>query len=156
MTTRASTGAPPRSFTPKRLTLEYRALIDIAGMPYVCVYLHIMIPEYLVPSVAARFKALSDPSRLRLLCSLHKKEYSVSDLVEATGRRQPSVSQSLAQLATAGLVASRRDGVRVLYRLSDPHVARICDVVCRSVIETARKQAKALAGPLPGRSRQRA
>ncbi len=115
-----------------------------------------MISEYLLPAVAARFKALSDPSRLRLLSLLHDKERSVSELVEKTGRPQPSVSQRLSQLATAGLVTSRRDGARVIYRLSDPSIARICDVVCRSVSENARKQALALAGPPSGRSRTRA
>ena len=115
-----------------------------------------MISEYLIPAVAARFKALSDPSRLRLLCCLHEKAHSVSELVEKTGRPQPSVSQSLAQLSAAALVASSRQGSRVIYSLSDPSVARICDAVCRSVSENARKQAHALAGPPMGRSRQRA
>ena len=115
-----------------------------------------MIPEYVLPAVAARFKALSDASRLRLLSCLHEKEQSVSELVEKTSRPQPSVSQNLAQLSAAGLVAARRDGSRMIYRLSDPYVARICDAVCRSVSEHARNKSEALAGPRPGRSRQRA
>jgi ArsR family transcriptional regulator len=115
-----------------------------------------MMSEHLIPAVAVRFKALSDPSRLRLLSCLHQKEHSVSELVAMTGRRQPSVSQSLGQLAAAGLVAPRREGSRMIYRLSDPYIARICDAVCRSVSESVRKQARALAGAGTGRSRQRA
>ena len=112
-----------------------------------------MISEYLIPGVAARFKVLSDPSRLRLLACLHERPHGVSELVEKTGRPQPSVSHCLAQLSTAGLVASRREGSRMIYRLNDPYVARICDAVCRSVSEGAKKQAKALAGPGASTSR---
>ncbi len=115
-----------------------------------------MIPEYLLPAVAARFKALSDPGRLRLLSVLHDQERSVSELVELTGRAQPGVSQNLAKLSVAGLVTSRKEGSRVIYSLADPSIARMCDVMCRSVTENARKQAQALAGPPPGRSRKRA
>ncbi len=115
-----------------------------------------MIPESLLSAVATRFAVLSDPSRLRLLSLLHEKERSVSELVQKTGRPQPGVSRGLAQLSTGGLVASRREGARVIYSLSDPSVARICDVVCRSVSEHARKQAQALALPPSGRSRSRA
>lgn len=115
-----------------------------------------MTPEYLLPAVAARFKALSEPARLRLLSALHERERSVSELVEITGRPQPSVSQGLAQLSVAGLVTSRKEGSRVIYSLADPSVAKLCDVVCRSVTENARKQAQALAGPPSGRSHKRA
>ncbi len=114
-----------------------------------------MIHEYLLPAVAARFKALSDPARLRLLSFLHEKELSVSELVEKAGRPQPSVSQGLAQLSVAGLVTSRREGSRVIYGLADPSIARLCDLVCRSVTENARKRALALAGPPAGRSQKR-
>lgn len=115
-----------------------------------------MISEYLIPKVAVRFKAMSDPGRLRLLSCLSERAHGVSELVERTGRPQPSVSQSLAQLLTAGLVASRRDGSRMIYSLSDPYVARICDAVCRSISENAEKQAKAIAVQGQGKGRRRA
>lgn len=115
-----------------------------------------MIPEYLVPGVAARFKAMSDPARLRLLSCLSEGPHGVSELVERTGRLQPAVSQSLAQLAAAGLVISRRDGSRMIYSLCDPYVMQICEVVCRSVSENVEKQAKTIAGSNKGRNRRRA
>jgi DNA-binding transcriptional ArsR family regulator len=96
-----------------------------------------MIEPDLIPHVARRFKALGEPARLALLAALQKGERSVSELVDATGRGQPNVSQHLKELMNAGLVAPRREGSRIYYRICDPTVSRICDAVCRSVRETA-------------------
>ena len=97
-----------------------------------------MIDASLIPQVAARFKALSDEGRLRLLSALQRGEKSVGDLAGATGRSQPNVSQHLANLTHAGLVEARRDGNRVYYRIADPTVLRICDAVCDSLVARAR------------------
>ena len=72
-----------------------------------------MIDAELIPRVAARFKALADEGRLALLSTLQRGEKSVGELAEATGRPQPNVSQHLASLTHAGLVAARRDRARV-------------------------------------------
>jgi len=87
----------------------------------------------MAPIVSERFKALGDPSRLLLISRLFEGECSVGDLARETGRRQPTVSQQLGRLARAGLVASRREGNRVLYRVIDPYLERICTAVCRSL-----------------------
>ena len=79
------------------------------------------------------FRALADPGRLAILASLQSGEKSVSELVEATGRGQPNVSQHLSSLARAGFVTARRNGNRVFYRNADACVAEICDAVCRSL-----------------------
>ena len=92
-----------------------------------------MIEPDLIPHVAARFKALGDPGRLALLSALQGGEKSVGELVEATGRGQPNVSQQLAALHRSGLVAPRREGNHVYYRIADPYVVRICDAVCLSL-----------------------
>jgi DNA-binding transcriptional ArsR family regulator len=86
-----------------------------------------------IPEVAARFKALADEGRLRLLVALKGGELSVGELAEAVGRSQPNVSQHLASLGHSGLVAARRVGTRAFYRISDPTVLRICDAVCASL-----------------------
>lgn len=99
-----------------------------------------MLDRALIPQVAARFKALADEGRLALLSALQKGERSVGDLAEATGRPQPNVSQHLASLTHAGLVAARRDGNRVFYRIADPTVLRICDAVCDSLATRAREE----------------
>jgi ArsR family transcriptional regulator len=96
-----------------------------------------MLDQSLIPKVAQRFKALGDPGRLALLVRLHHGEQSVGELVQATGRSQPNVSQHLSSLARAGLVRCRRDGNRIYYRIADPYLGRICDAVCRSLARQA-------------------
>jgi DNA-binding transcriptional ArsR family regulator len=56
----------------------------------------------------ASLHALSDATRLRVLCALLEKERCVRDLVDAVGQAQPLVSHHLGVLARAGLVQSRR------------------------------------------------
>jgi DNA-binding transcriptional ArsR family regulator len=99
-----------------------------------------MIDLELVPLVAARFKALSEPGRLRLLVALQPGESSVGELAEAVGRSQPNVSQHLASLSRSGIVAARREGNRAFYRIADPTVLRICDAVCDSLGARSREK----------------
>ncbi|MBG0832315.1 helix-turn-helix transcriptional regulator [Planomonospora sp. ID67723] len=68
------------------------------------------------------FRMLSDATRLRLMWLLSSDEYDVGSLATAIGVARPSVSQHLAKLRLAGLVRTRRDGRRVLYRARDTHV----------------------------------
>ena len=94
-----------------------------------------MIEPELIPLVAKRFKALGEPARLALLVALQQGERSVSELVEATHRGQPNVSQHLKELVHAGLISPRRDGNHVYYRIVDRHLMRICSAVCKSITE---------------------
>ena len=71
---------------------------------------------------AAIARALSDPKRLCVLETLAGGERSVSDLSRDAGCQIPNMSQHLAVLRSAGLVATRRDGNTVLYRLTDQRV----------------------------------
>lgn len=69
---------------------------------------------------AALLKALSNPDRLLLLCQLIDGERTVAALGDRSGISQPSLSQQLAVLRTEGLVATRRDGKHVHYRVASP------------------------------------
>jgi DNA-binding transcriptional ArsR family regulator len=71
---------------------------------------------------AAVGKALADPKRLCVLESLTEGELSVSDLAARVVCQVPNMSQHLAVLRSAGLVATRREGSTVFYRLTDPRV----------------------------------
>ncbi len=71
---------------------------------------------------AAVGRALADPKRLCVLESLAAGELSVGDLSTRVGCQVPNMSQHLAVLRSAGLVATRRDGSTVFYRLADPRV----------------------------------
>ncbi len=67
-------------------------------------------------------KALSNPARLELLDLLAQGERSVEELAEAARMKVSNTSAQLRALAQAGLVDSRRDGVRIFYRLADERV----------------------------------
>jgi rhodanese-related sulfurtransferase/DNA-binding transcriptional ArsR family regulator len=70
-------------------------------------------------------KALANPVRLELLDLLAQGERSVEDLAGTARMKVSNTSAQLRMLAAAGLVASRRDGVKVYYRLADPAVAAL-------------------------------
>jgi DNA-binding transcriptional ArsR family regulator len=71
---------------------------------------------------AAIARALADPKRLCVVERLAGGERSVSDLSRDVGCQVPNMSQHLSVLRSAGLVASRRDGSTVFYRLADDRV----------------------------------
>ena len=72
--------------------------------------------------IAAIFRTLSDPSRLRLLLRIAEREACVNELCEATGMSQPAVSHQLRLLRLERLVRARRSGREVYYALDDEHV----------------------------------
>ena len=79
-------------------------------------------------SIELLFKALADRTRLRVINLIGDDEVCVCFLVEALKANQPKISRHLAYLRRAGLVASRRDGKWMHYRLAvppDAHAARI-------------------------------
>lgn len=81
-------------------------------------------------SAARYFSLLAEPMRLRILHAICDGERSVSSIVAATGATQTNVSRHLALMHQAGVVARRRDGATVLYRLLDPEFAQICRTMC--------------------------
>ena len=83
--------------------------------------------------IAGRFRVLAEPMRLRLLHALGDAEMSVSDLVAATNAGQANVSKHLGILLDSGLVARRKAGLNVFYRVADPSVFDMCEAVCSSV-----------------------
>lgn len=70
-------------------------------------------------SLESLFKALSDRTRLRIVGLLLAGEICVCDIHESLGLPQPTVSRHLAYLRNAGLVAARKDGLWVHYRLAE-------------------------------------
>jgi ArsR family transcriptional regulator, arsenate/arsenite/antimonite-responsive transcriptional repressor len=66
------------------------------------------------------FRALADPTRLRLLNLIADREICVCYFVEILGLSQPKVSRHLAYLRKAGIVAARREGKWMHYRLAYP------------------------------------
>ena len=93
-----------------------------------------LVPVDLLDAAAARFRLLGAPTRLRLLRALYgAEELTVQELAETTGQSQQNPSKHLRHLAEAGVVEGRRDGLRVHYRITDPTLRRLCDLVCDSL-----------------------
>ncbi|MBK7995809.1 MAG: winged helix-turn-helix transcriptional regulator [Blastocatellia bacterium] len=94
--------------------------------------------------VAERFKALSEPIRLRILQELHDGEMSVSEITQVIDSSQPNVSKHLKLLQDAGLLARRQEGNTVYYSISDKVIFDICEIVCNSLREKFSAKADAL------------
>ncbi|UQA91155.1 ArsR/SmtB family transcription factor [Streptomyces halobius] len=83
-------------------------------------------------TVARFFRALSDPTRLKLLEFILRGERTSAECVEHAGISQPRVSVHLSCLADCGYVVARRDGRKLRYSVGDPRVADLV-VLARSL-----------------------
>lgn len=83
--------------------------------------------------VAEIFKQISDGTRLRILWFLCHCEECVGNIAAAMEMSDPAVSHHLKMLKNTGLIASRRDGKEIYYRLADTlvaeHIHRICEEI---------------------------
>ncbi len=98
---------------------------------------HVMLPhplpEELAELIARRFRALADPMRVRILDLLRDQELSVSALAEELGAGQQNVSKHLAVLVESGMLARRKQGTHVYYRIADEGVFALCEQICGSL-----------------------
>jgi DNA-binding transcriptional ArsR family regulator len=72
--------------------------------------------------LAAVFKSLSDPTRLRIISLAAEQEFCVTDLAAALKMEQSTISHQLRDMRQAGWVRYRREGRHVFYSLDDEHV----------------------------------
>jgi DNA-binding transcriptional ArsR family regulator len=91
------------------------------------------LPKEALEQVAAYFQVLSEPTRLALLNLLRDGERNVGELAQLTGTTSANVSRHLTQLSRHGLVAREGRGTSVYYRIADPSVYQLCDLVCGSL-----------------------
>ncbi len=77
---------------------------------------------------AALFRAMGHPVRLQILNMLRGGEVCVCHMETAFDRRQAYISQQLMVLREAGLIAARKDGLKVFYRLADPRVDALVEM----------------------------
>jgi DNA-binding transcriptional ArsR family regulator len=88
------------------------------------------LPKEALEKVAAYFQALSEPTRLSLLNLLRNGEHNVGELAQLTGFTPANVSRHMALLTSHGLVSRESRGTSVYYRMADPSVYQLCDLVC--------------------------
>ncbi|HZQ92272.1 MAG TPA: metalloregulator ArsR/SmtB family transcription factor [Terriglobales bacterium] len=87
------------------------------------------------------FRALADPTRLRILNLMAESEICVCFFVAILGASQPKVSRHLAYLRRAGLVAARRDGKWMHYRIATPAQPQAAAIL-RSTLDAMRHDPK--------------
>ena len=93
---------------------ENRTLFDVA--------------EDIQVDVARVLKVLGDLNRIKIIELLRDGEHCQCDIIPFIGQSQPTVSRHLNMLEENGILVSRKDGVRVLYKIADPNVLRIVEL----------------------------
>lgn len=112
------------------------------------------LPPQALEQVAAYFQALSEPTRLRILNLLRSGEHNVGFLAQQCGYTAANVSKHLSLLTKQGLVVRESRGNCVFYRIEDPSVYALCDLVCGSLARQFEREAqhKAVFGAVAGAS----
>jgi len=77
----------------------------------------------------AIFKALADPTRLKILECVKNGEKCICAIIPCTGKSQPNVSQHLKVLKTAGLVDERKEGTNTFVSVNEDRIYQIIDMV---------------------------
>ena len=92
-------------------------------------------------------KALAHPTRIAILEMLRRGEICVCEMSPELGASQANVSQHLAVLRDSNLVIARRDGTRMMYRVTDERVFRVLDLmgsIAHDQLDAARQALAAL------------
>jgi ArsR family transcriptional regulator len=84
-------------------------------------------------SAAELFRLLATPIRLKIISSLCGHEKNVSQLLAEIETTQPNMSQHLATLYRAGVLARRRDATQIYYRIGSERAASLCRAVCTQI-----------------------
>ena len=84
-------------------------------------------------SAAELFRLLSTPIRLKIISALCGHEKNVSQLLHEIDTTQPNMSQHLATLHRAGVLARRRDATQIYYRIGSERAATLCRAVCTQI-----------------------
>ena len=102
------------------------------------------LTDPLVELIALRFRAMSEPLRIKLLDRLRTGEASVGELTVALGANQQNISRHLAVLHGSGIVSRRKLGTKTLYAIADPTVFALCETVCGALEHSAAQLARIL------------
>lgn len=107
------------------------------------------LPEPLADLIARRFRAIGEPTRIRLLDRLRDGEATVQELADALDTSQQNVSKHLQMLSDSGIVGRRKQGNRVYYAVVDEEVFSLCEHVCGSVRRRVHELSALVEGTAP-------
>ena len=91
-------------------------------------------------------KTLTNPKRIEILNTLRNEERTVSELVSALGASKANVSQHLAVMRHKGILSTRRVGVNIYYRVSNPKVIEACTLMKEVLFEQHAVRKKTVSG----------
>ena len=91
------------------------------------------VEDRVFESAAELFGMLATPIRLKIISAVCQHEKNVSQLLAEIDTTQPNMSQHLAMLYRSGVLARRREGTQIYYRLQSERVAMLCRAVCTQV-----------------------
>jgi DNA-binding transcriptional ArsR family regulator len=91
------------------------------------------LPPAALEHVANYFGTLSEPMRLRILNVLGTRELSVGEIAQQAPSSVANISRHLSQMARHGLIARTSRGNSAYYRIADPTVHALCELVCGSI-----------------------
>lgn len=74
------------------------------------------------------FKALADPTRIKILECIKDEEKCICEVIPYTGKSQPNVSLHLKVLKQAGLVNERKDGTKIMLSIADRNIFKLVDL----------------------------
>jgi len=103
-----------------------------------------LLDDRALSHVAAYFQALSEPLRLKILNELRSGPRNVNDLTTLLACSQANVSKHLGVLARLGFVARDAQGTAAYYRIADPAVYELCDLVCGRIASRLRDHVETL------------
>ncbi len=106
--------------------------------------------------VAEYFRALSEPLRLKILNMLFDKAHNVGELTELLECSQANVSKHLATLTRLGFIERTAHGTSAYYKIADPRVQQLCELVCGQMAQRFASQAQLLGAASDKRRPQRA
>jgi DNA-binding transcriptional ArsR family regulator len=93
-----------------------------------------VVPDAFLEDVARCFALLGDPTRLKIVSTLHEHgELPVGEIAAAAATTPANASQHLQRLAAGGVVGRRRHGQTVCYRIVDDTIEQLCALVCGNV-----------------------
>jgi len=90
-------------------------------------------------------KVFTNAKRLEILNTLMNKEMTASELIKKIGLSKANLSQHMSILKSKGVVLSRREGVNIYYRISNPKIIQACDLMREVLLEQLQGKGKMVA-----------
>ena len=87
-------------------------------------------------------KIFSSPKRLEILNALKDKEMSAGELIEKIGLSKSNLSQHMSILKSKGVIQTRREGLNIYYRISNPKIIQACNLMREVLLEQLQEKGK--------------